>query len=166
MGTTPTTPLASVIYPAAFANRVHTVRAARRVCLARHPLNVIQPYRGKLMISDKWTVLFTQFRTRTEVRGVLSSTLTNMMDPAKDATKFPSEICDLSTGNDREVMESYLRVKIFCDGKKGKDRGSVAAGIAGDVRELFAKALERMKELPPEPITLARIDAVRYVRRA
>ena len=48
------------------------------------------------MISDKWTVLFTQFRTRTEVRGVLSSTLTNMMDPAKDATKFPSEISELS----------------------------------------------------------------------
>jgi len=118
------------------------------------------------MISDKWTVLFTQFRTRTEVRGVLSSTLTNMMDPANDAAKFPSEISELSTGNDREVMESYLRVKIFCDGKKGKDRGSVVAGIAGDVRELFAKALERMKELPPEPITLARIDAVRYVRRA
>ena len=119
------------------------------------------------MISDKWTLLFTQFRTRTEVRGALSSTLANMMmDPAKDAAKFPSEISGLSTRNDREVMESYLRVRIFCNGKKGKDRGSVAAGIAGDVRELFAKALERMKELPPEPITLARIDAVRYVRRA
>jgi len=118
------------------------------------------------MISDKWTVLFTQFRTRTEVRGVLSSTLTNMMDPAKDQTKFPSEIGGLFTGNDREVMESYLRVKIFCDGKKGKDRNSIPAGIAGDVRDLFAKALERMKELPPEPITLARIAAVRHVRRA
>ncbi len=118
------------------------------------------------MISDKWTVLFTPFRTRTEVRGVLSSTLTNMMDPARDQTKFPPEISALSTGNDREVMESYLRVKIFCDGKKGRDRGSVAAGIAGDVRELFAKALERMKELPPEPITLAPIATVRHVRRA
>ncbi len=117
------------------------------------------------MISDKWNVLFTQFRTRTEVRGVLSSTLTSMMDPAKDPAKFPPEISDLFTGNDREVMESYLRVKIFCEGKKGKDRGSVAAGIAGDVRDLFAKALERMKELPPEPVTLARIAAVRQVRR-
>lgn len=118
------------------------------------------------MISDKWTVLFTQFRTRTEVRGVLSSTLTNMMDPAKDPTKFPSEINGLFTGNDREVMESYLRVKIFCDGKKGRDRGSVAAGIAADVRDLFSKALERMKQLPPEPITLARIATVRHVRRS
>ncbi len=118
------------------------------------------------MISDKWNMLFTQFRTRTEVRGVLASTLTNLMDPARDLTKFPSEISGLSTGNDREVMESYLRVKIFCDGKKGRDRGSVAAGIAGDVRDLFAKALERMKELPPEPITRAPIAAVRYVRRA
>jgi len=118
------------------------------------------------MISDKWTVLFSQFRTRTEVRGVLSSTLTNMMDPAKDPTKVPSELSGLTTGNDREVMESYLRVKIFCDGKKKKDRDLVAAGIAGDVRDLFGKALERMKELPPEPITLARIATVRHVRRA
>jgi hypothetical protein len=63
-------------------------------------------------------------------------------------------------------MESFLRVKIFCEGRKGRDRGSVAAGIASDVRELFGKALERMKELPPEPITLVPIAAVRYVRRA
>ena len=118
------------------------------------------------MISDKWTVLFTQFRTRTEVRGILSSTLTSMMEPPTDSTKFPSEISGLSTSNDREVMESFLRVKIFCEGRKGRDRGSVAAGIASDVRELFGKALERMKELPPEPITLAPIAAVRYVRRA
>jgi hypothetical protein len=119
------------------------------------------------MISDKWTVLFTQFRTRTEVRGVLSSSLTTMMDlPDSDSTKFPPEISGLATGNDREVMESYFRVKIFCDGKKGRDRASVAAGIAGDVRDLFAKALQRMKELPPEPITLVPIAAVRFVRRA
>jgi hypothetical protein len=118
------------------------------------------------MISDKWTVLFTQFRTRTEVRGVLSSALTNMLDPVKDPTKFASEINGLSTGNDREVMESYLRVKIFCEGKKGKHRGSIAAGIAADVRDLFAKALERMKQLPSEPITLARIATVRHVRRS
>ena len=118
------------------------------------------------MISDKWTVLFMQFKTRTEVRGVLSSTLTGMMEPSPDSTRFPSEISGLSTNNDREVMESYLRVKIFCEGKKGKNRRSAAPGIASDVRELFAKALERMKELPPEPITLAPIAAVRYVRRA
>jgi len=118
------------------------------------------------MISDQWTVLFTQFGTRTEVRGVLSSTLTSMVDSAEDPTKFPSEISRLATGNDREVMESYLRLKIFCDGKKGRGRDSVAAAIAWDVRDLFAKALKRMKELPPEPITLARIAAVRHVRRA
>lgn len=118
------------------------------------------------MTSDRWSVLFTQFKTRTEVRGVLSSTLAGMMEPAADSTKFPSEISRLSINNDREVMESYLRVKIFCEGKKGKNRGSITGGIASDVRDLFAKALERMKELPPEPITLAPIAAVRYVRRA
>ncbi|PYT03731.1 MAG: hypothetical protein DMF60_17445 [Acidobacteria bacterium] len=117
------------------------------------------------MISDQWTVLFTQFATRTDVRGVLSSTLTSMMDSAEDPTKVPSEISRLATGNDREVMESYLRLKIFCDGKKGRGRDSVAAAIAGDVRDLFAKALDTMKVPPPEPITLARIAALRDVRR-
>jgi hypothetical protein len=118
------------------------------------------------MISDKWTVLFTPFRTRTEVRSVLCSTLNNMMDPGRHPATYPPEISGLSTGNDREVMEAYLRVKIFCDCRKLKDRGAVAASVAGDVRDLLAKALERMKELPLEPITLARIATVRHVRRA
>ncbi len=118
------------------------------------------------MISDKWTVLFTPFRTRTEVRSVLSSTLTDMMDPGSDPATYPPEISGLSMGNDREVMEAYLRVKIFCDCKKLKDRGGVAAGIAGDVRDLLATALDRMKQLPVEPITLAPIATVRHVRRA
>lgn len=118
------------------------------------------------MISDKWTVLFTQFRTRTEVRGGLSSTLAGIMEPATDSPTFPREISGLCTSNDREVMESYLRLKIFCEAKRGKNRGSVAAGVASDIRDLFATAVERMKQLPPEPITLAAVASVRSVRRA
>ena len=117
------------------------------------------------MINDQWAVLFTQFRTRTEVRGALSTALAGMMGPAAGSPKFPSEFSGLSTTNDREVMESYLRVKIFCEGKKGKNPGSVAAGPASDIRDLFARALERMKALPPEPIALAPIASVRSVRR-
>lgn len=119
------------------------------------------------MIDEKWTLLFKQFRTRTEVRNTLSSTLTNLMDPGNGPAVFPAEISELATGNDREVMESYALVRTFCDGKKGPERRSVAASIGGEVRELFAKALERLKELPPEPIKLNPIAAAaRQVRRA
>ena len=119
------------------------------------------------MSNEKWAMHFKQFRTRTEVRSTLTSTLTTLMEPGSSRTVFPAEIGALSTGNDREVMESYGLVKTFCDSKKGNDRRSIAATIGGEVRDLFAKALERMKELPPEPIQRGPITpAVRLVRRA
>ena len=119
------------------------------------------------MSNEKWAMHFKQFRTRTEVRSTLTSTLTTLMEPGSSQTVFPSEISGLSTGNDREVMESYGLVKTFCDSKKGNDRRSIAATIGGEVRELFAKALERMKELPPEPIKRDPIVAAStQVRRA
>jgi len=119
------------------------------------------------MSNEKWAMHFQQFRTRTEVRSTLTSTLTTLMEPGSSQTVFPSEISGLSTGNDREVMESYVLVKNFCDSKKGNDRRSIAATIGGEVRELFAKALERMKQLPPEPVKREPIlGASTQVRRA
>jgi hypothetical protein len=119
------------------------------------------------MSDEKWAMHFKQFRTRTEVRSTLTSTLTTLMEPGSSQTVFPAEIGALSTSNDREVMESYVLVKTFCDSKKGNDRRSIAATIGCEVRELFAKALERMKELPPEPIRRDPIiPAARLVRRA
>src|SRR5258706_14094430 len=119
------------------------------------------------MSDDKWATQFKQFRTRTEVRSTLTTTLTTLMDPGTSQTVFPAEIGTLSTGNDREVMESYMLVKSFCDSKKGNDRRSIAANIGSEVRDLFAKALERMKELPPEPIRRDPIvTATRLVRHA
>ena len=119
------------------------------------------------MSNEKWAMHFKQFRTRTEVRSTLTSTLTTLMEPGSSQTVFPSEISGLSTSNDREVMQSYGLVKTFCDSKKGNDRRSIAATIGGEVRELFAKALERMKELPPEPIKRDPIIAAStQVRRA
>jgi len=119
------------------------------------------------MSNEKWGIHFKQFRTRTEVRSTLTSALTTLMEPGSCPTVFPSEISELSTGNDREVMESYGLVKTYCDSKKGNDRRSIAATIGGEVRELFAKALERMKELPPEPIKREPIiPASTQVRRA
>ena len=119
------------------------------------------------MSNEKWAMLFKQFRTRTEVRGTLTSTLRTLMESGSSQTVFPAEISALATGNDREVMESYGLVKSFCDSKKGNDRRSVAATIGGEVRDLFARALERMKELPPEPIRREPIiAATRLVQRA
>ena len=119
------------------------------------------------MSDEKWAMHFKQYRTRTEVRSTLTSTLTTLMEPGSSQTVFPVEISALSTNNDREVMESYGLVKSFCDSKKGNARRSIAASIGGEVRDLFAKALERMKELPPEPVTRDPIvPAVRLVRRA
>ena len=118
------------------------------------------------MSDEKWGMHFQQFRTRTEVRSTLTSTLTRLMEPGTSQTVFPVEISSLSTGNDREVMESYGLVKIFCDSKKGNERRSIAATIGGEVRDLFAKALERMKQLPPEPVKQEPIISAALVRRA
>ena len=119
------------------------------------------------MSDNRWSMHFQQFRTRTEVRSTLASTLVTLMEPGTSNAVFPAEISTLSISNDREVMESYGIVKSFCDSKKGNDRRSIAATIGGEVRDLFAKALDRMKELPPEPIKRDPIvAAVRLVRRA
>jgi hypothetical protein len=109
------------------------------------------------MSDDRWSLHFQQFRTRTEVRSTLGTTLTTLMEPGTSQTVFPVEISALAIGNDREVMESYGIVKTFCDSKKGNERRSIDATIGGEVRDLFSKALERMKALPPEPIKHAPI---------
>ena len=118
------------------------------------------------MNDQKWNMHFKQFRTRSEVRTTLKSTLAGLVEAATGQTLFPAEISGLSTGNDREVMESYGLVKSFCDAQRGNDRRSVAATIGGEVRELFATALQRMKELPPEPVKRDPVVAAGQVRRA
>lgn len=118
------------------------------------------------MNDEKWTMLFTPFRTRTEVRNTLASQLASLMLPGSGTIVFPAEINGLATSNDREVMESLGRVKTFCEGMKGSDKKSVAASIGRDVFQLFSEALERMKKLPPEPIKTAEFAAARQVRRA
>lgn len=118
------------------------------------------------MNDEKWAMLFTPFRTRTEVRNTLASQLASLMVPGSGTVVFPAEINGLTTSNDREVMESLGRVKTFCEGMKGSDKKSVAASIGRDVFQLFSEALERMKKLPPEPIKNAEFAAARQVRRA
>lgn len=118
------------------------------------------------MNDDKWTMLFTPFRTRTEVRNTLATTLAGLTVIPRGAAAIPAEIEGLATGNDREVMESLGRIKAFCESLKGSDKKSVVASIARDMHELIAGALETMKKLPPEPIKPADLVAARQVRRA
>jgi hypothetical protein len=118
------------------------------------------------MDQQRWTSHFKPFRTRTEVRSTLASALAGLMGSGAGPAGFPVEIAGLSTGNDREVMESFVRVKTFCDGRKGAERRSIAADIGREVRDLFTQALERMKELPPEPVKREPIVAAGQVRRA
>lgn len=118
------------------------------------------------MNDDKWTMLFMPFRTRTEVRNTLASTLAGLTVSTSGSAVCPAEIHGLATGNDREVMESLGRVKAFCESLKGPDKKSVAASFGRDILDLFSGALERMKKLPPEPIKTVDLVAARQVRRA
>jgi hypothetical protein len=118
------------------------------------------------MNDAKWTMLFSPFRTRTEVRNTLATTLAGLTVMPAGSAAFPAEINALATGNDREVMESLGRVKAFCESLKGADKKSVVASIARDMYELFSGALETMKKLPPEPIKPVELVAARQVRRA
>jgi hypothetical protein len=124
-------------------------------------------HRGRAMSDENWNMHFKQFSTRSEVRGEIVTNLAKFMEARPNETLFPVELSRLHTATDREVMESYGAVKSFCDGKRGNDRRSQAAVIGGEVRELFSKALERMKELPPETVKRdAVVGAVRLVRRS
>jgi hypothetical protein len=112
-------------------------------------------------------VHFQQFRTRTAARGTLARALNTLMEPGSGQIAFPVKISTQFTGHDREIMETVGLVKSCRDGRKGNDRRSLAAASGAEVHDLFAKALERMKQLPPEPVTRDPIiAATRLGRRA
>lgn len=113
------------------------------------------------MTVDDLTAYFEPLQTRTEVRTALATQLAVLAAPGRATTLDAHEIAALLTGNDREVMQSMLRVKNHFRAR----RRSAEAHIGSELHELFAKAIERMKQLPPEPQAPQKIDAVRQVRR-
>lgn len=88
-------------------------------------------------------------RTRREVRGFLARGLNDLIggEPQQD---LPAELSNLATGSDREVIESYQRLDKSCESRS--TAGSKRPGtMSREIRDLFGKALQRMKELPPDP---------------
>lgn len=113
------------------------------------------------MTNNERVAFFQPLATRTEVRHALARQLAVLTESGDNRADIPDELVALVTGSDREVMQSYLIVKSW----RGKGR-SDAARIGGELRELFADAIARMKQLPAEALAPEAIEAVRQVRRA
>jgi hypothetical protein len=102
------------------------------------------------MFDAVWTASLRSLNTRREVRGFLSGGKRDLTGgPAQP--DLSAELSDLATGSDREVMDSYRYLDELCKGLSAKDARYARILMTRNVRDLFAKALQRMKELPPDP---------------
>jgi hypothetical protein len=89
-------------------------------------------------------------RTRSEVRGFLARQLGELLSgPAQQA--LHAELSDLATGSDREVIESSRRLDKCYETRSAAAAARPGTAVGQQIRDLFAKALQRMKELPPDP---------------
>lgn len=89
-------------------------------------------------------------KTRSEVRGFLASEL-NTLIGGRLAHDLPAELSDLAASSDREVIESSRRLDKSYYTRSAADAKSPGAAMGRQIRDLFAKGLQRMKELPPDP---------------
>lgn len=105
------------------------------------------------MNNDRLSLLFRQYRTRAEVRKVLLNEMVLLLQSNKGPAAFPADIAELATGSDREVIDSYGKAKAYRDGLKGAAQSSVVGSISVELCELFATALGRLKDLPPDAAT-------------
>lgn len=117
------------------------------------------------MTDRDWAASVELLHTRTDVRAFIATALEDLTTPGHAYGHLPSEIVGLPTGSDREVLESYQRVREFCERRSETGLRLAGAAIGSRVRDLFGLALDRMKKLPPEPIKPAAIDPVARVRR-
>jgi hypothetical protein len=102
------------------------------------------------MFDAIWTASLGSLNTRREVRGFLARGKDDLTGgPAQQ--DLSAELCDLATGSDREVMDSYEYLDELCKGLSARDATYPRILMTRDVRDLFARALQRMKELPPDP---------------
>ena len=117
-------------------------------------------------MSDKeWAASLELLQTRSEVRASLAAVLAQLTASGLGQGSLPDEIADLRTASDREVLESYLRLRKYCDGRSKNNRRLSGAQIGARVRSLFGLALDRMKKLPPEVAALSAIVHVGKVKR-
>jgi hypothetical protein len=101
------------------------------------------------MFDAVWTASLVSLKTRREVRGYLSRGKSDLTGGLAQRD-LSAELSDLATGSDREVMDSYRYLYELCKGLSAKDATYPRILMTRNVRDLFAKALQRMKELPPD----------------
>ncbi len=102
-----------------------------------------------MMFDAIWTASLEPLKTRREVRSYLARGLNDLI--GHQAKQDPSrELAGLATGSDREVIDSYRFLEALCASLTARDARYASILVSLDVRDLFAKALQRMKELPPD----------------
>jgi hypothetical protein len=102
------------------------------------------------MFDAGWTASLRSLNTRGEVRGFLAKGQDDLTGgPAQQDVS--AELSDLATGSDGEVIDSYRYLDALCKGLSARDATYPRILLTCNVRDLFAKALERMRELPPDP---------------
>ena len=102
------------------------------------------------MFDAAWRACLEPLKTRREVRAFLALGLNDLLGGL--ARRDPlTELPDLATGSDREVIDSYRRLDALCSGLSARDARDADSLVSLNVRDLFARSLQRMKELPPDP---------------
>jgi len=102
------------------------------------------------MFDAVWTASLRSLNTRREVRGFLARGK-NDLAGGQAQQDVSVELSDLATGSDREVVDSYRYLDELCKGFSARDSTYPRVLMTRNVRDLFAKGLQRMKELPPDP---------------
>ncbi len=102
-----------------------------------------------MMFDAVWTASLEPLKTRREVRSFLARGLNDLIGD-QDKQDPSRELAGLATGSDREVIDSYRFLEALCAGLTARDARYASVLVSLDLRDLFAKALQRMKELPPD----------------
>jgi hypothetical protein len=97
-----------------------------------------------------YTDAIGSLKTRSEVRAFLSKELGELIG-GQLQQDLPLELADLATGSDREVIETSRRLDKLVEARSTVDAGGPDTAMQLQIRDLFAKALQRMKQLPPDP---------------
>ncbi len=98
-----------------------------------------------------YTDSVASLKTRSEVRGFLARELDGLIG-GRVRQDLPDELSNLATGSDREVIESSRRLDKCYETRSVAAVGARPTTAMGhQIRDLFATALQRMKELPPDP---------------
>ncbi len=97
-----------------------------------------------------YTDSIASLTTRSQVRGFLARELDGLIG-GQAQQDLPDELSNLATSSDREVIESSRRLDKCYEARSTATAARSGAAMGQQIRDLFATALQRMKELPPDP---------------